>query len=210
MPHRFAELLFTPAVRAAQDRYGSRAVGDRLLAAEDAHDRLGADEVAFVAERDGFHLASVGESGWPYVQFRGGPAGFLRVVDERTLAWADFRGNRQYVTVGNLDGTGPRRVALFLMDQARQRRLKILGTARVVDAAEDPELAASLAVPGYQAVVERAVVVTVAAYDWNCPQHITPRFSGAEVERAVAPLRAELARLQAENERLRGEAPQGR
>ncbi|GAA1280347.1 pyridoxamine 5'-phosphate oxidase family protein [Pseudonocardia aurantiaca] len=201
MPRRFAELLFTPAVRAAQARYGGRA--DRLLTAADPQDSLGPDEAAFLQARDGFHLATVGETGWPYVQFRGGPPGFLRVLDDRTIAWADFRGNRQYVSTGNLDGAGDARVAIIAMDQAVPQRMKLLGTARIVVADADPDLAARVAVPGYRAVVERIVLVTVAAFDWNCPQHITRRYTASEVQDAVAPLVAQVERLQDENARLR-------
>jgi predicted pyridoxine 5'-phosphate oxidase superfamily flavin-nucleotide-binding protein len=205
MARRFAELLFTPAVRAAHARYGGRA--DRLLTAADPQDRLGPDEIEFLQTRDGFHLATVGETGWPYVQFRGGPPGFLQVLDERTIAWADFRGNRQYVSTGNLDPAGPARVAIIAMDHARQLRMKLLGTARIVNADADPGLAARLTVPGYRAVVERVVLVTVAAFDWNCPQHITPRYTADELHEAVAPLVAQVERLQAENARLRAAAP---
>jgi predicted pyridoxine 5'-phosphate oxidase superfamily flavin-nucleotide-binding protein len=201
MARRFAELLFTQAVRAAQARYGSRA--NRLLGAADPRDRLGPDEVEFLQTRDGFHLATVGETGWPYVQFRGGPPGFLQVLDERTIAWADFRGNRQYVSTGNLDPAGEARVAIIAMDHARQMRIKLLGTARIIDADADTELTARVAVPAYRAVVERVVVVTLAAFDWNCPQHITPRYTGEELRDVVAPLVAELEQLRAENARLR-------
>ncbi len=203
MPRRFAELLFTPAVRAAQARYGGRA--DRLLtaSASDPQDRLGPDEAAFLQARDGFHLATVGETGWPYVQFRGGPPGFLQVLDDHTIAWPDFRGNRQYVSTGNLGGAADPRVAIIAMDLAVPQRMKLLGTARIVDADADPDLAARVAVPGYRAVVERVVLVTVAAFDWNCPQHITRRYTASEVQDAVAPLAAQVEELRAENARLR-------
>jgi uncharacterized protein len=204
MARKFAELLFTRAVRAAQARYGGRA--DRLLTAADPRDRLGPDEVEFLQTRDGFHLATVGETGWPYVQFRGGPPGFLQVLDERTIAWADFRGNRQYVSTGNLDPAGDARVAIIAMDHARQLRIKLLGTARIIDADADPELTARVTVPGYGAVVERVVVVELAAFDWNCPQHITPRYTADELRDVVAPLVAELEQLRAENARLRSAA----
>jgi predicted pyridoxine 5'-phosphate oxidase superfamily flavin-nucleotide-binding protein len=206
MAHRFAELAFTPAVKAAQERHGSRASYERFAARGPANDRLGPDEVAFLAERDSFYMATVSETGWPYVQHRGGPAGFVRVLDERTIALADFRGNRQYVSVGNLGGDD--RVALIFMDYPRQRRLKVLGRARIVEVADDPALLARLALPGYDARVERAMVIAVEAFDWNCPQHITPRFTEAEVLRHVAPLRARLAELEAEVARLR-QAPAG-
>ncbi|GAA1239603.1 pyridoxamine 5'-phosphate oxidase family protein [Pseudonocardia alaniniphila] len=208
MALRFAELLFTRAVRAAQARYGGRA--DRLLTAADPRDRLGPDEVEFLQTRDGFHLATVGETGWPYVQFRGGPPGFLQVLDERTIAWADFRGNRQYVSTGNLDPAGEARVAIIAMDHARQLRIKLLGTAQIIDADADPELAARVTVPGYRAVVERIVVVTLAAFDWNCPQHITPRYTAEELQDVMAPLVAELEQLRAENARLRSADPRVR
>jgi predicted pyridoxine 5'-phosphate oxidase superfamily flavin-nucleotide-binding protein len=159
------------------------------------NDRLGEKETAFIAQRDGFDLASLGETGWPYVQFRGGAPGFLRVLDERTLGWADFRGNLQYVSVGNVTVTY--RVSLFLMDYAKRRRLKIFGHATLRAVGADDGLAARLAVPGYEATVERAAIVRVAGFDWNCPQHITPRFTLAEVERATQPLRDRIAELEA-------------
>jgi predicted pyridoxine 5'-phosphate oxidase superfamily flavin-nucleotide-binding protein len=178
MAHRFSEILFTDAVRAAQERYGSRAQGERLLAHGPANDRLTAAEKAFIEARDGFYLASVSESGWPYLQFRGGPAGFVRVLDAGTIGYADFRGNRQYISAGNIARDD--RVALFFMDYANRQRLKLLGRARIEDAREAPELAQRLALPDYRARVERAVVISVEAFDWNCPQHITPRYTDGE------------------------------
>jgi predicted pyridoxine 5'-phosphate oxidase superfamily flavin-nucleotide-binding protein len=201
MPHRFAELAFTPAVKAVQERQGSRESYERFAARSPANDRLGPDEVAFLAERDSFYMATVSETSWPYVQHRGGPPGFVRVLDERTIALADFRGNRQYVSVGNLAGDG--RVALIFMDYVHQRRLKVLGRARVVEIADDPALLARLALPGYDARVERAMAIAVEAFDWNCPQHITPRFTEPEILQLVAPLRARVAELEAEVGRLR-------
>ncbi len=207
MLHRWLEIASTPAVKAARERYGSAAQYARLDGTQDPdgpvrNDRLGEAEAAFIAGRDGFYLASVSQTGWPYVQYRGGPAGFLRVLDERTLGYADFRGNRQYVTTGNVAGDD--RVSLFLMDYAHQRRLKLFGRLRMVDAGDDPGLAASLAVPGYSGRVERAAVIAVEAFDWNCPQHIAPRFTPSELEQALAPVREEIAALRAENDRLRG------
>jgi hypothetical protein len=195
MGHPFAEIAFTPAVQARQQARGSRASYARFAEGEPRNDRLGQKEIDFIQARDGFYLASVSETGWPYVQFRGGPPGFLRVLDERTLGWADFRGNRQYVSAGNLDGD--ERVALILMDYANRRRLKLLGRAELREVGADEGLAARLAVPGYEAVVERAVLVRVAGFDWNCPQHITPRFTLAEIEQAVTPLRERVAELEA-------------
>jgi predicted pyridoxine 5'-phosphate oxidase superfamily flavin-nucleotide-binding protein len=192
-------------VKAARERYGSAGQYARLDGTHGAegpvrNDRLGDAEGLFIAGRDGFYLASVSETGWPYVQYRGGPAGFLQVLDERMLGFADFRGNRQYVTTGNVASND--RVSLFLMDYAHQRRLKIFGSLRMVDAHEDLELAARLAVPGYAGRVERAALIQVEAFDWNCPQHITLRFTQEELNEAIAPVREELAALRAENERL--------
>jgi hypothetical protein len=198
MGNRFAELAFTSAVQAQQSAHGSRDNYRRFLEGEPWNDLLGGKEVDFIHARDGFYLASVSETGWPYVQFRGGAPGFLRAIDATTLAWANFRGNRQYVSAGNLSRDD--RVALILMDYASRRRLKVLGHARVREAGDDEGLAARVAVPGYKGEIESAVVVTVAAFDWNCPQHITPRFTVPEVEVAIArvaePLRARIAELE--------------
>ncbi|HSI61043.1 MAG TPA: pyridoxamine 5'-phosphate oxidase family protein [Ideonella sp.] len=202
MSHAFADIAFTPTVRRLQTQHGSRAAYARLDQGEPTRHALTADEVDFIEARDGFHQATVSETGWPYVQFRGGPAGFLKVRDAHTIAYADFRGNRQYISAGNLATDD--RVALILMDQAQQRRLKILGRARRVSLEEDPALVAALQVPGYKAQADGAVVISVEGYDWNCPQHITPRFTEAEINQAVQPLRDELERLKAEVSRLKG------
>lgn len=203
MSRAYSDLAFTPTVRAMQSRMGSRAAYSALDRSEDRRDALTEREAEFIEARDGFYQATVSETGWPYLQFRGGPAGFLKVLDAKTLAYADFRGNRQYISVGNLQGN--ERVALFLMDYAEQRRLKLLGRVRLVEAAEDPDLMQRLALPGYEARLERAFVITVEAWDWNCPQHITPRYTEAEVEAAVEPLRAELAKAQQELARWRAD-----
>jgi predicted pyridoxine 5'-phosphate oxidase superfamily flavin-nucleotide-binding protein len=183
MSRAFADIAFTPAVRAMQTRMGSRAAYARLDGDVDRRDALTANEIEFIAERDSFYLATVSETGWPYVQHKGGPAGFLKVLDQRTVGYADYRGNVQYVSDGNLAGND--RVSLILMDYAYSRRLKILGRARIVEAADDPALMARLQDPDYRAPVERAVVITVEAWDWNCPKHITPRFTVAEIERVL-------------------------
>jgi predicted pyridoxine 5'-phosphate oxidase superfamily flavin-nucleotide-binding protein len=197
----FSDIAFTPAVRAEQTRMGSRSAYARLDHAEDRRDTLTAGEAAFIEASDGFYQATVSETGWPYVQFRGGPTGFLKVLDAKTVAYADFRGNVQYISVGNL--RGDERVALILMDQAHARRLKLLGRARLVPASDDPAFLARLEMPGYRARVERAVVITIEAFDWNCPQHITPRFTEAEIARATAPLHSELEALRSEVARLK-------
>jgi predicted pyridoxine 5'-phosphate oxidase superfamily flavin-nucleotide-binding protein len=202
MARAFAEIAFTPAVRAAQQRQGSAAMYDRMLAPEaDRANLLGPDEAAFVEARDGFYQATVSETGWPYVQFRGGPAGFLKVVDQQTIAYADFRGNRQYVSAGNL--TGDDRISLILMDYPNRRRLKAFGRARLVEKDDDPGLIEQLHVEGYRARPERAVVITVEGLDWNCPQHIPVRLTQQELAPHLAPLRDELNRLQAENAALK-------
>ncbi len=193
MSRAYSDIAFTPAVRAVQTRMGSRSAYAPLDRTLDKRDALTGEEVEFIQERDGFYQATVSESGWPYVQYRGGPAGFLKVLDAKTLAYADFRGNVQYISVGNL--TGNDRVSIFLMDYANQRRLKILGRVRLVDAGEDAALMARLKMPDYPARIERALVITIEGYDWNCPQHITPRFTEDEIEKGVAPLREEIERL---------------
>lgn len=199
MTHRFAEIAFTPAVRAVQAEMGSARAYDRHLDPEaPANDRFGPAEAQFIAARDSFYLASVGETGWPYVQHRGGPRGFLKLLDERTLAFADYRGNRQYVSVGNVGGDD--RVSLFLMDYPNRRRLKLLGRARLTS---DPEVISAVMDATYQARPERAWLITLEGFDWNCPQHITPRFTEDEVVEAVKPLHLRIAALEAEVERLR-------
>ena len=193
MANRFTELAFTDAVKSAQTEMGSRRAYAQREGGPSSNDRLGPAEAGFIAQRDSFYMATVSETGWPYIQHRGGPKGFLRILDEHTLAFADFSGNRQYVSVGNLAGED--RVSLFMMDYPNRTRLKLLGRARAV--APDPELSAALALPGYRARIERAIIITIEAFDWNCPQHITQRFSAAEIEQAVAPLRARIAELEA-------------
>jgi predicted pyridoxine 5'-phosphate oxidase superfamily flavin-nucleotide-binding protein len=204
MGHRFAEIAFTPTVQEIQEREGSRSAYARHEGGAPHHDRLGEREAAFIAERDSFYMASVGETGWPYLQHRGGPPGFLRVLDERTLGFADFRGNRQYLSVGNVATDD--RVALFLMDYPNRARLKLLGRARVIDLAVETRTMAALAVPGYRARVERGILIAVEAFDWNCSQHITPRFTLEEVASAVAPLRTRIAELETEVARLKSGA----
>jgi predicted pyridoxine 5'-phosphate oxidase superfamily flavin-nucleotide-binding protein len=207
MPYGFLDIASTPAVRAAQEANGS---GELWANFHDdrAFDRFTEAEAAFIAERDSLYLATVSESGWPYVQHRGGPPGFIRVLDEKTLAIPDFRGNRQYISTGNLVAND--RAALILMDYPNRRRLKIFAHVETRDLASDPELAAELALPGYRAKVERGLIIRLAAFDWNCPQHIVPRFSEAELAPALAPLRARLEALEAENQALRAEVAASR
>jgi uncharacterized protein len=204
MARRFAELAFTPAVKEQQQKHGSRRSYEHVEQANDLGDRLGPDEQAFIAARDGFYMASVSETGWPYIQHRGGAKGFLRVLDERTLGFADLRGNKQYISTGNLERDN--RVALFLMDYPTQSRLKILGRAEIheYDAAAG-DLIAKLRVPEETTPPERAIVIHVEAFDWNCPQHITPRYTQEELAEILEPMRRRLEALERENQRLRGE-----
>jgi hypothetical protein len=202
MTYGFLDIASTPSVRAAQEANGSREVWQRFDG-DRASDRFTENEIAFIEARDSFYLASVSESGWPYVQHRGGPTGFLKVLDETTLGFADFRGNRQYISLGNISADD--RVALLLMDYPNRARLKILAhmDARELDAASD--LASRLALPRYRGKPERAFLLHLETFDWNCPQHITPRFTAAEIETAVSPLRTRIAALEAENRALRAQ-----
>jgi predicted pyridoxine 5'-phosphate oxidase superfamily flavin-nucleotide-binding protein len=202
MGRRFAELAFTPLVREQQEKHGSRHLYERVEQSADVGDRLGDAERAFIGERDGFYMSSVTETGWPYVQYRGGPAGFLHVLDERTIGFADFRGNKQYISTGNL--LHDDRVAIFLMDYPNQSRLKILGRAKIYEGdAEARRLIETLRVPEERSPVERALLIRVEAFDWNCPQHITPRYSEQELTKILEPMRRRLQDLEAENNRLR-------
>jgi uncharacterized protein len=167
-------------------------------------DRFTGDEVAFIAERDSFYVATVSESGWPYVQHRGGPAGFVKVLDDKTLAFPDFRGNLQYISLGNVAADD--RVALIMVDYPRRARLKILAHMEARDLAADPALAARLSLSGYRAKVERAFVLHLETFDWNCPQHITPRYTEADIAVAVTSLTDRIAELEAENKALRDKA----
>lgn len=179
MTHRFADITFTENVKAKQEQYGTRTHNDRMQANAGPNDRLNEREAKFIALRDTFYLASVSETGWPYVQHRGGPAGFLKVVSPQQIVYADFRGNGQMISVGNVSKDD--RCSLILMDYPNRRRLKILGhirVERVSDVAK--EIVQQVELPGYRALVERVVFIDVAAFDWNCPQHITQRYTEAE------------------------------
>lgn len=179
MPRAFADISFTDSVKAAQSLYGSRKINRRFELEGDPRNSLGADEAKFVQERESFYQATVAENGWPYVQHRGGATGFVKVLDCRKIAYLDFRGNRQYISVGNLNADS--RISLIFMDYANKRRLKIWGHASIVHEKEDPALVASLKDPDYRAHVERAVTIHVEAYEWNCRQHITRRFTEVEL-----------------------------
>jgi len=200
MPYKFLDITATPSVRAAQAANGSRDMWERFKGHR-TFDRFTDNEVAFIAERDSFYMATVSESGWPYVQHRGGPPGFLKVLDEKTLGFADFRGNLQYISLGNI--TADDRVALILVDYPNRARLKILAHMEARDFAAEPDLAARLALPGYKAKLERAFLLRLETFDWNCPQHITPRYTMADIEVAVSSLQTRIAELEAENQALR-------
>lgn len=187
------QTVLTPSVLAAQEHYYGRRAA---LAAAPERDPLTDEERVFIEARDSFYMASVAENDWPYVQHRGGAPGFLRVASPTQLAFADYKGNRQMLSTGNLATND--RVCLFLMDYPRRERLKILGHARVVDARQHPDLVTRIAEPAARALVERLFFIDVLSFDWNCPKYITPRYTVAEVEETVAPLRARIAELEAQ------------
>jgi predicted pyridoxine 5'-phosphate oxidase superfamily flavin-nucleotide-binding protein len=194
MAHKFAALTFTPAVKTQQELNGSRLAYARMELGQDHHDRLGPQEADYIAERDSFYMATVGSTGWPYIQHRGGPAGFVQVLDSTTIAFPDFGGNRQYVTVGNLQEND--RVAMFFMDYPNRMRLKLLGRAQLSDGT-DTALVEKFQSSAYRARVERIMTVHIEGFDWNCPQHITPRFTEEQVRAAVQPLQERIAELEA-------------
>lgn len=201
MPLAFAEIAFTPLVQAEQQARGSaHAYGKFLSDDRQGGDRLGPDEAEFLTARDGFFQASVSESGWPYVQFRGGAPGFVSVLDEHTIAYADYRGNRQYISAGNLAHSG--RVSLIAVDYPNQRRLKLWGEVVMVDPDADPDLLAR--VHSSTQTIERIVTIRISAFDWNCPRHIPRRFTPEELEPELEVLRDRLRDLETENAALRG------
>ncbi|AYD00358.1 pyridoxamine 5'-phosphate oxidase family protein [Neorhizobium sp. NCHU2750] len=206
MSYGFLDIASTPSVRAVQAEMGvdhmwTDFAGDRAM------DRFTAGEQAFIASRDSFYMATVSESGWPYVQHRGGPEGFLKVVDDRTLAFADYRGNRQYISTGNLAAND--RACLFLMDYPHRARLKIYAHVEKLAVDADPALAELVTDKNYRGRAERIFRLRLEAFDWNCPQHITPRFNEREVAEAVRPLQERLRQLEAENAELRASAAGG-
>src|SRR5215475_4860144 len=198
----FTRLAFTPAVETVQARLGARARNRDLETADTGRDRIRAELAAFIAARDSAFLATASLDGQPYIQHRGGPPGFLKVLDKKTLAFADFAGNRQYITQGNLSENP--KAYIFVMDYARRRRVKIWGEARVVE--DDPALTQSLMPKGYRARPEQVIVFKIAAWDTNCPQHIPQKFDAADVAAALAQRDARIAELEAELAKLKGEA----
>jgi predicted pyridoxine 5'-phosphate oxidase superfamily flavin-nucleotide-binding protein len=193
MAERFMQTVLTPSVLAAQERYFGRHAS---IQAAPEQDPLTNEEQIFIEARDSFYMATITENGWPYVQHRGGRPGFLRVVSPTQLAFADYKGNRQLLSTGNLAAND--RVALFLMDYPHRERLKILGHARVEDARQHPDLVAQLAESEARGIVERLFFIEILSFDWNCPKYITPRFTAAEVEKVIAPLQQRIAELEAQ------------
>ena len=193
MSYGFLDVAVTPSVRAVQAKMGA----DRIWQDFKGHrefDHFTENEAAFIADRDSFYMATVSETGWPYVQHRGGPRGFLRLVDDCTLAFADYRGNRQYISTGNLAADD--RTCLFLMDYPHRARLKIYAHVEIVALDDDPDLTALVTMPDYKAKLERIFRLHLETFDWNCQQHITPRFTEHEIAEAVRPLRDRLAQLE--------------
>lgn len=201
MSNKFYDILFTESVKEAQKHYGSRSIYAKSEVGKVKNTTLFDAEIDFIEQRDGFYMATVGEQDQPYIQFRGGKRGFLKVLDEKTLGFADFRGNLQYISVGNLRKN--KKIALFLMDYANQRRLKILAKAEIKDAAEVPKLIEKLSDKDYKAKIERAVILHIEAFDWNCPQHITPRYTLEEVKAIIQPMNDYIEKLEKEVERLK-------
>jgi len=203
MPLAFANIAFTPSVQAEQAKFGSSKTYEKFLSEDrSGGDQLGPEEAAFLSERDGFFQASVSETGWPYVQFRGGTPGFLKTLDANTIAYADLRGNRQYISAGNLKQSG--RISLIAMDYPNQRRLKIWGEAQLINPASEPELTAVL--HSAKEVVDQIVKISVSAIDWNCPRHIPRRFTLQELEPELSAMRNQIAELTNENAALKGAA----
>lgn len=200
MAHGFLDIATTPSVKAAQIANGSADLWGSAKVIKERN-RFTAAETEFIGACNSFYMATVSESEWPYVQHRGGPAGFLHVIDDKTLAFLDFRGNRQYISLGNIAAND--RAAVLIMDYPNRRRLKIYARIEVKELKVDPQLAATLTLATYRAKAERAFLLHLEAFDWNCPQHITPRFTEPEIEAALAPVRARLAQLDAENRMLR-------
>lgn len=192
MAHQYAKIAFTESIRQVQKEQNSRAAYAGMDSGEDYNFLISKRESDFIGNRDSFYMASVSETDWPYVQHRGGPKGFLKVIDEQTLGFADYKGNRQYISTGNFRTNN--KVSLILMDYANRRRLKIIGYISQVDE-DDWEKLTSLEDDHYRARVERAFIIKIAAFDWNCPQHITPRYSETELSALIKPLEDKIAQL---------------
>lgn len=199
MAQNFHQIAFTDAVKALQTEHGSRNSYERMEKFN-VIDGLSENEMRFIANRDSFYLASFGANNFPYVQHRGGPKGFLKVLDEHRIGFIDFTGNKQYITVGNMATNN--NVALIMVDYPTQSRLKIYAKTEIVELKDNPELLATLDLENYKFRPERMMVFHIEAYDWNCPQHITPRYTGAEIKIALQPQQDYIAKLEEENKRL--------
>jgi uncharacterized protein len=199
----FGSLVFTPLVKKLQERYGSRRQYERMENSGASQERFTPFETEFLGGRDSFYMATTGATGWPYVQHRGGPKGFLKVIDDHTLAFADFRGNKQYISTGNL--LTDDRVALIMVDYPRQARLKILGRVETFEGAKAVDWLDRVRIPGEKTAIERVFVIHVEAYDWNCPQHITPRYTADEIREGMKAIEKRVQALELENESLRKE-----
>jgi predicted pyridoxine 5'-phosphate oxidase superfamily flavin-nucleotide-binding protein len=206
MTAKFQKIAQTDAVRQAQEHYYGHAQPQRAANLPE-RDAFTEDEIAFIQARDSFYMATVSETGWPYIQHRGGQPGFLHVLNPSALAFADYKGNRQLLTTGNVAGDD--RVALFLMDYPNRTRLKIMGHARIEDARDHADLVAQLADPEIQRNVERLFFIDVVSFDWNCPQHITPRYTVEEIKALVAPLQQRIAELEAQLKQPNAKATPG-
>ena len=200
MAKNFASLAFTDQVKAEQEKHGSRATYERMEKRTFV-DGLTEFEVDFISKRDSFYMASIGENGYPYIQHRGGPKGFLKIINPNTIGFIDFSGNKQYITVGNL--VTHANVSLLLMDYPARARLKIYAKAEIVQLNDRPELLTTLLLKDYQAKPERMILLHIEAYDWNCPQHIQPRFTAEEIETAFAPQREYIEKLEEEIKELK-------
>jgi uncharacterized protein len=195
MSYGFLDIAVTPSVRAVQVKMGADHIWQNFKGRR-KFDRFTDNEASFIADRDSFYLATASETGWPYVQHRGGPRGFLKLVDDRTLAFADYRGNRQYISTGNVAVND--RVCLLLMDYPRRARLKIYAHVEILALDAEPVLTELVSVPGYDANLERIFRLRLKNFDWNCSQHISPRYTEQQVNEAVRPLRDRLAQLETE------------
>ena len=178
----YSELGFSEAAKLLQEKYGSRTAYEQMEK-RNIVDGLTDNEISFIGNQDHFYLASLGENGFPYIQHRGGPNGFVKVLDNKTIAFVDFSGNKQYISAGNI-ATEPK-VALIMVSYPHKARLKLYAKARIVELADEPELFSRIDVTGYNHKPERMIVLEIAAYDWNCPQHITPRYTAEEIEMAL-------------------------
>lgn len=201
MRQQFRDIAFTETVMAVQEALGTRDFVEGRGHGVDSSEGLGPNEAAFLQTRDSFYMASVSETGWPYVQHRGGPRGFVRILDDMTIGFADFTGNRQYISVGNFMRDD--RVSLIFMDYANRARLKFYGRVKLIDA-DKMETLEKLVVSDYRARIERGFVIAVEAFDWNCPQHIVPRFTVEEVQPAITQLKQRIAELEAELAEAKG------